>query len=629
MKRFLVVAAVVSLRVWSARASFTVQANQAWQHSNLPVVAGQWYTLTASGLWTGGGGGFCGPTGINYNPGYNVWVSGPHWSALVASIGQIASTIPPLSAVGDTIPVPVPALYPFLTGDSVTFQAGSSGDLYFTINDDASGTDYTDNSGTLDVDVQLIAASLTGHVYCSCDNSPIAGATVLFVNYGSAISGNDGSYSISIPPGPYSATVTANNYAASTTAVTIPSGSLTHDFPLTPNGYDIATLNAIVPSSSVTTLVLNGHTIQATFTPGILGLTVAQAACRLGYHHFNWQQEATSASYQGTMNCSANPWFSDPPTRYCDPNAPYNGEQYKILITQNNVTHTEYADTLPFYYNEHTGGTWDITDHSHYSSDGTQLYLRDSPSVNPLAIVNPSYAAYFVTSLVGVRNDGTYDILPGTFIWDSDYSGWFGGVNIICASDLALTNGTGGITNVQSDIQPAGISPSALVLISQTGGTFPVTIQPSAQTVVSGANVTFAVFPTNASSLLNYQWRMNGTNISSATNVTLQLPNVTTNNIGHYDAVLSNSNGSIASAVATLTVVNAPLFRTPVVTTNSQIILTWITPLGENWQLQYKTNLNQINWINIGSALTASNTVMSVTDAIGSDTQRFYRVQQQ
>lgn len=71
--------------------------------------------------------------------------------------------------------------------------------------------------------------------------------------------------------------------------------------------------------------------------------------------------------------------------------------------------------------------------------------------------------------------------------------------------------------------------------------------------------MTFAVFPTNSSSTLNYQWRKNGTNISGATNLTLQLLNVTGNDSAKYDAVLSDTNGSIASAVATLTVLNASL----------------------------------------------------------------------
>ena len=90
-----------------------------------------------------------------------MWVSGPNWGALVASIGQIASTVPPLSTVDETLPDPVPALHPFLTGNSVTFEAGNSGNLWFTINDDASGGNYSDNAGTLGVQLTMVPEPAT------------------------------------------------------------------------------------------------------------------------------------------------------------------------------------------------------------------------------------------------------------------------------------------------------------------------------------------------------------------------------------------------------------------------------------------------------------------------------------
>jgi hypothetical protein len=211
-------------------------------------------------------------------------------------------------------------------------------------------------------------------------------------------------------------------------------------------------------------------------------------------------------------------------------------------------------------------------------------------------------------------------VLGCDFSWTSGFKG-----AITIRAAILQQDGSGDVT-----ILPVQeLSPTLTALLLQSGGSFPVTIQPSAQTVISGANVTFAISPTNSSSPLNYQWRINGVSISGATNLTLQLLNVTTSNTGNYDAVLSNSNGSIASAVATLTVLNVPIIQTPVTMTNGQVVLTWTAPLGKTCQLQYKTNLNQTNWINIGSALTASNMIMSFTNAIGSDKQCFYRVQQQ
>jgi hypothetical protein len=47
------------------------------------------------------------------------------------------------------------------------------------------------------------------------------------------------------------------------------------------------------------------------------------------------------------------------------------------------------------------------------------------------------------------------------------------------------------------------------------------------------------------------------------------------------------------------------------------------------YQVQYKTNLVQTNWINLGKPLIATNGNLTVSDtnAIRSSPQRFYRVQ--
>jgi Leucine-rich repeat (LRR) protein len=78
--------------------------------------------------------------------------------------------------------------------------------------------------------------NITGYVYCSCDQSPIANASVQIGPY-STTSANDGSYNISnISPGTYTAIVTGNNYISITNSIIIPSGSLTitQDFSLSP-----------------------------------------------------------------------------------------------------------------------------------------------------------------------------------------------------------------------------------------------------------------------------------------------------------------------------------------------------------------------------------------------------------
>jgi len=86
--------------------------------------------------------------------------------------------------------------------------------------------------------------------------------------------------------------------------------------------------------------------------------------------------------------------------------------------------------------------------------------------------------------------------------------------------------------------------------------------QPSNRTADQGGSITLRALA-NGAPTLKYQWRLNGTNIVSATNTTLTISNLTSGNAGGYTVVITNSYGSLTSGVATL-VVNG--FFTPVFT---------------------------------------------------------------
>jgi hypothetical protein len=69
----------------------------------------------------------------------------------------------------------------------------------------------------------------------------------------------------------------------------------------------------------------------------------------------------------------------------------------------------------------------------------------------------------------------------------------------------------------------------------------------------------------------------------------------------------------------------APSFRSVAQTGNS-LTFTWNSLAGLAYQVQYSTNLVQTNWINLGSAITATDFTTTATNVIGPDPQRFYRV---
>jgi hypothetical protein len=68
-----------------------------------------------------------------------------------------------------------------------------------------------------------------------------------------------------------------------------------------------------------------------------------------------------------------------------------------------------------------------------------------------------------------------------------------------------------------------------------------------------------------------------------------------------------------------------PVFQS-VVQTNDTLTLVWSSVTTQSYQLQYTTDLTSTNWTDLGGINTATNSTMSATDVIGSDTQRFYRV---
>jgi hypothetical protein len=80
-----------------------------------------------------------------------------------------------------------------------------------------------------------------------------------------------------------------------------------------------------------------------------------------------------------------------------------------------------------------------------------------------------------------------------------------------------------------------------------------ITSQPQSETVTVGANVTFSVTATGTAPL-SYQWQKDGVNLVGATNATLILSNVSTNDSSIYDVVVSNAFGSVTSWTAPLTV---------------------------------------------------------------------------
>ncbi|HZR18272.1 MAG TPA: immunoglobulin domain-containing protein [Verrucomicrobiae bacterium] len=146
-----------------------------------------------------------------------------------------------------------------------------------------------------------------------------------------------------------------------------------------------------------------------------------------------------------------------------------------------------------------------------------------------------------------------------------NYQWFFGGAVIPGQTGTAL-----GLTNVQTaqagnyQFVASNGAGSATSTVAQLTVLIPpaITTQPTNQTVISGANLSFQV---NASGTapLSYQWWFNGTNaLGTSTNI-LGLNNVQPSQAGAYNVVITNSAGAITSSVATLTVGIPPGITNP------------------------------------------------------------------
>jgi uncharacterized repeat protein (TIGR03803 family) len=76
---------------------------------------------------------------------------------------------------------------------------------------------------------------------------------------------------------------------------------------------------------------------------------------------------------------------------------------------------------------------------------------------------------------------------------------------------------------------------------------------------------------------------------------------------------------------AVLRITIAPVFKA-VTLTNSTLTLTWSTEVGSTYQLQYKSDVNSGDWVNLGGPILATGSTLSATDSVANDPQRFYRV---
>jgi alpha-tubulin suppressor-like RCC1 family protein len=187
-----------------------------------------------------------------------------------------------------------------------------------------------------------------------------------------------------------------------------------------------------------------------------------------------------------------------------------------------------------------------------------QLPGTDQASILTATAVGPATLTFwwkvscdsFWSSLSFAMNGVGQSSITGEADWQQPQSYLLGpGTNTL---QWTLTRGFGGELTDRGWLDEVVITPgwTAVSLLTQ----------PINATASAGNNATFSA-SASGTPPLRYQWQFDGANISNATNATLTLFNVQTNNIGAYSVIVSNDFSMAASSNALLAVTpSGPVF---------------------------------------------------------------------
>jgi hypothetical protein len=259
---------------------------------------------------------------------------------------------------------------------------------------------------------------------------------------------------------------------------------------------------------------------------------------------------------------------------------------------------------------------------------------------NPAGSVTSSNAALAV--VLSPTNESKYASTTATFTvtaisseslsyqWQMNSTNLVNGANISGATNSTLTISDvsdADAANYSAVVTtPFGSVTSSIASLTVNDSIF-IATQPLNQRVLLGSNVTFTASVYGAPPFV-FQWSFNrmpigspttGTNVSSFT-----LASVQTNQAGNYAVEVFNASGSLTSSNAVLTVIVPPTLALQMLA--GYPVVSLYGTLGENYMVQYNTDLVNTNWITLLSLTNLPSSPYQFLDPSGvGQAARFYR----
>lgn len=252
-----------------------------------------------------------------------------------------------------------------------------------------------------------------------------------------------------------------------------------------------------------------------------------------------------------------------------------------------------------------------------------QWVLRGSPAValtnDSFTLLNPNEDDEGEYRVVLTNPSGSVTSAPARLWIDADADGMpdsleqarFGSLNATATGDFdndGVSNGDE-FREGTDPADPASFRPR-LRLLSLPYGLGLVTTSPGGPPHFAlGEVVTLTAVPLRYGSFLGWSGAVSG--------VKTQISLVMT---GHKSVT--------ASFGAPVPPVEPPIFESVSTTVGGggTFSFTWSTIPGRRYQAQFKTNLTQTVWLDLGAPVTATDVMTTLNDAIGANPQRFYRV---
>ncbi|HEX3717612.1 MAG TPA: immunoglobulin domain-containing protein [Verrucomicrobiae bacterium] len=262
-----------------------------------------------------------------------------------------------------------------------------------------------------------------------------------------------------------------------------------------------------------------------------------------------------------------------------------------------------------------------------------------SPSPYAFAISPDGHTVYVADDNKIAKDGGIQKYVNASGTWSLAYTLGTGATSLTGARGLAVdfsgidpvlyaTTADSASNNLISIVDAGSGSPATVLATAGTNELFrgvqfipqgyapEITSQPQNETVPADQSVYFAVTATGTSTLA-YQWQLNSTPVLGGTNATLNIADVTTNNTGSYQVVITNTWGAATSLVASLAIgpgialpeiLTQPVSRTNAATTTA------------TFSVSASGVISSYQWEKNGTNLAgATHATLTLSDVLGAD----------